>query len=344
MSDPAAQSPIVILAPGRMGDIVTAEPLFRQAHLEEPDREMIFITRPPYADILRACPFIKKIICKDTKAEIQAMKTEFPPDTKYIYINLDSGIKPPPPAPDRYPLDRLNTLSPSLFNQFQLANGLPATDAQPQFYLDESVPLPDVLPEKYVVFHCSSQGKSRQWQIERFQQLAEVCFARNIAVAEIGFAPVMNLDHPLYFPLCGKPDLHYSARIIRHAMALVGVESGMLHIANAFNIPGFILTGKLRDIPWYNYYCGNYRTGSNANLLRLYNGHPLELPLEPVQYALSRFLDGNPMSRTECDLFCLKYQLEMLQNKWYVRLANALARPFLLLKERQNFHRRARRR
>ena len=39
--------PIVILAPGRVGDIITAEPIFRQLHLAEPEREMIFITRPP---------------------------------------------------------------------------------------------------------------------------------------------------------------------------------------------------------------------------------------------------------------------------------------------------------
>lgn len=337
-------APIVILAPGRMGDIVTAEPLFRQIHLAEPEREMIFITRPPYADIMRTCPYIQKIICKNTKEEIQSAKTEFPPDTKYIYINLASGIELPPPKPDRYPLDHLNFQQPSLLNQFQRANGLPETDDQPQFYLDESVTLPESLPEKYVVFHCSSQGRSRQWHVEHFRQLAEMCFDRNIAVAEIGFDPMLKLDHPLYFPLCGNPDLHYSARIIRHAAALVGVESGMGHIANAFHVPGFILTGKLRDIPWYNYYCGNYRTGDLANLLRLYNAHPLELPLEPVKYALARFLDGNPMSRTECDIFCLKYQLDMLQNKWYHRLANILSRPFLLIKERQNFHRRARRR
>ena len=64
-----SSAPIVILAPGRMGDIVTAEPLCRQAHLQEPDREMILVTRPPYADIMRKCPYIQKIICKDTKEE-----------------------------------------------------------------------------------------------------------------------------------------------------------------------------------------------------------------------------------------------------------------------------------
>ena len=50
------------------------------------------------------------------------------------------------------------------------------------------------------------------------------------------------------------------------------------------------------------------------------------------------------MSRTECDVFCLKYQLTILQRKWYVRLLDFLARPFLLLQERLNFHKRARRR
>ena len=337
------QSPIVILAPGRMGDIVTAEPIFRQAHQAEPDREVIFVTRPPYADILRACPYISRIITKESKEDIQSITSEFPKDTKFIYINLKSGITPPPQTALQHPLDRLTKLSPSLLNTFQQCNGLPETDDAPRFYLDENVSLPDVLPEKYVVFHCCSQGKSRQWQIRKFQQLAECCFERNIAVAEIGFEPMLNMVHPLYLPLCGKPDLHYSARIIRHAMALVGVESGMLHIANAFSIPGFILTGKLRDKAWYNYYCGKYRTGDQANFLRFYNCHPLELPLEPAKYALSRFLDGTPLTRTECDIFCLQYQLEQLQNRWYVQLAKAASKPFLLLQERKNFHRRARR-
>ena len=307
---------------------------------------MILVTRPPYADILRCCPYISRIICKDSKEAIKAMTSEFPEGTKYLSVNLGKGpASSEVKTPDReYPLDRFNVQVPSLLNQFQRANGLPETDGQPKFYLDETVELPAELPEKYVVFHCSSQGKSRQWSMEKFRQLAEVCFARNIAVAEIGFEPVLHLDHPLYFPLCGNPDLHYSAKIIRHAAALVGVESGMLHIANAFDIPGFVLTGKLRDVPWYNHYCGNYRSGNAVNLLRLYDRHPLELPLEPVAYALERFLDGNPMSRTECDLFCLKYQLDMLHGKWYVRLAEMLAKPFLLLHERQNFHKRARRR
>lgn len=336
--------PIVILAPGRMGDIVTAEPIFRRAHEAEPEREMIFVTRPPYADILRSCPYISRIICRASKEAIQAIQAEFPAGTRYIYINLAGGPALPPPEPVRAFPDRLCVQEPSLLNQFQRANGLPESNDAPRFYLDETVKLPAELPEKYVVFHCSSQGKSRQWGMEKFRQLAEVCFARNIAVAEIGFEPVLNLKHPLYFPLCGNPDLHYSARIIRHAAALVGVESGMLHIANAFDIPGFVLSGKLRDMPWYNHYCGNYRSGNAVNLLRLYDRHPLELPLEPVAYALGRFLDGNPMSRTECDVFCLKYQLTILQRKWYVRLFDFSARPFLLLQERLNFHKRARRR
>lgn len=338
-------APTVILAPGRMGDMVTAEPIFRQAHLEAPDRPMILVTRPAYADIYRACPFISRIICKESKEEIQTVTSEFPAGTRFIYINLGGGAGPcPKPEPAKtYPLDRLKDRTPSLLTQFQRANGLPETDDTPCFYLDESVRLPEGLPEKYVVFHCSSQGKSRQWPPARFRQLAEICFARDIAVVEIGFDPVMKMDHPLYFPLCGNPDLHYSARIIRHAMALVGVESGMLHIANAFRIPGFILTGKLRQNPWYNHYCGGYRTGENANLLRMYNVNPLELPLEPVAYALNRFLDGDPMGRVECDVFCLKYQLEQLQNKWYMRLIRSLSRPFFLLRERQIFHQRGRR-
>ena len=54
MNPTAKIPPIVIVAPGRMGDIVTAEPIFRRAHEEEPQREVVMLTRPAFAEIMLA--------------------------------------------------------------------------------------------------------------------------------------------------------------------------------------------------------------------------------------------------------------------------------------------------
>ena len=349
MSSAADTPPIVILAPGRLGDIVTAEPIFRRAHEEEPQREVVLVTRPAFCSVMRACPYIARILVRDTKEEVRRAASEFPPGTRFLCVNCappENAGPPPaaatPPSPPETRCARLAGINPSLLNRFQAANGMPYSDEAAVFYLDESVEDPAGLPDEYLVFHCCSGGKSRQWQPEKFRALAECCFRRGVGVVEIGFGAVMKCDDPLYRPFCGDHDLHQVAKVIRGARALVGVESGMLHIANAFRVPGFVVTGALRGDLYYNYYCGMYRKPERVNFLRYYGLSAPELPVEPASYALERFLDGDPMSPEECDLFFLKYQLDEHRLSWHGRFFEALRTPWRRMRDAWIFSHRPR--
>ena len=154
---------------------------------------------------------------------------------------------------------------------------------------------------------------------------------------------MLKLDEPLYFPLCDGRDLHSIAAIIKRAKALVGVESSMLHLANALKVPGFVITGALKTMPWYTLYCGMYRKPENVNFIRYYGCPPMAVPVEPAAYVLGRFLDGSPLTPQECDAFFLKYQVEQMQRGWFSRLCRKLAEPYRRLRATLMFHKRPRR-
>ena len=328
---------IVILAPGRVGDIITSEPIFRKAHLNSPDKDIIFATRKEYADIMKHCPYITEIVILNDKHEFENFAAGFPEGTEIIRMNLPTSVPPLPATSDEYG----NTYS--LLNHAQHANNLELDNEEPQFYLAEETKLPDGLPEKYVVFHCCSNGKSRQWQPEKFRALAMECISSGIGVVEIGFDSIINIDDPLFFPLCGTRPMQEIAITIKHAIALVGIESSMAHIANCFHIPGFIVSGKLGNLPWYNLYCGMYGRLENLNIMRFYDSHPADMPIEPALYVFKRFLDGNPLTYLECDSYFLRCQIRLMNRKWYNKLFTKIFEPIKNIQASLLFNRRPRR-
>ena len=308
---------IVILAPGRMGDLIAAEPIFRRAHEAEPSRPMVLFTLPPYAEVMRYCPYLERIEVCANKAELRRLAAELPADCRVIKINFGGEVAGATPADN-------------LLHCFQLENRLPVTDDTARFYLSDagSAVLAD-LPPEYLVFHCCSGGKSRQWPLKNWRRLAEFCRSSGMPVVEVGYGSVLDLSGPGYFPRCGTVSLDEVGHIIRHAKAVIGVESGMLHLANALDTFGFVITGALRDLPEYNHYCGRYYRGENCNFLRFFNCNPFELPYAVVEKVVGEFLAGRTLSFLECENFLLKEQLAR-QDAAFLRRVRRAAGSFLL--------------
>ena len=144
---------------GRMGDIVAMEPAFRYLHERHPDRKFRWYTREPYRELLEFAPFIDEVVTVSGEEEYLARKAELPEGTISYEFNFRDphaprGAKPEANAPSR-----------SLLAQFSEAAGLNVPDDTPVFHFDPAVAAPE-LPAEYVVFHCTSQGRSRQWLVE----------------------------------------------------------------------------------------------------------------------------------------------------------------------------------
>ena len=327
-------APIVIVSPGRLGDLVTAEAIFRKAHEAEPERPVIFYTRPEFAAVMEHCPYISRIVHAE-KDGFTGFEEKFPAGSKFIKVNVSDVRMPEVSRPG---LDQTW----NLLNRFQNENSLPLQNDVSKFYLKSTERFAG-LPEKYIVFHCCSNGKSRQWPLKNWRKLAEFCIKEQMPVVEIGFGSVIKLDLPGYFDCCALGDLQDTAAIINHAQAMIGVESGMLHIANALDVFGFVVSGALHDVPEYNHYCGKYYERKNCNILRYFGRNPFELPYSTVERALEAFLDDTPLTAAECDMWCYRKQLEEEQNKWFSRLVQYVRLPWLKLEMARQFHCRPRR-
>ena len=305
---------------GRLGDIVTSEPIFRYLKARHPDRKLRWYTKADYVELLRYSPDIDEVVTVRDAEEYLELKRALPEGTISVELNFhrrgaDGKRRGAAPSGEEVP---------SLLAQFAVAAGLPPLDETPRFYFRPGLELSG-LPEGYVVFHCSSNGKNRQFPERHWRRLAEMFFAAGIPVVEIGVQPVLRLKHPLYQDRTGVMDLQLAAGIIAGSRLFVGVESGFGHIANATGAAAVIIGGKLDGCPYYNYYCGRFRRGEGIDLVRFYDVYSSAVPCEVVQTVLRRFIDGDPMSSAECERFCLLEQIERLHRTPAIRWARSVA-------------------
>ena len=314
---------LIVCMPGRLGDIVAAEPAFRRLREMYPDRHFVWYTKKNFAGIFRSAPFPDETVTfEDTQAWLAA-KASLPPDAVVYEFNL------------RLPRERTASqakMKPSgppamkLLHQFIAGTEIKIEDDAPRFYFDESAEAPEI-PGKYVVFHCASSGKHRQWQTAKWNTLADRVIRQGFKVVELGIVPVLTLKDPGVIRLSGRQDIHTAAKLIRGAALFVGVESGFAHIANAVGTFGVIVSGKLRRYPAYNLYTGNYAEGGRCNIAGFYDEFPDRLPVDVVAEPVLRALSGNAMRYDECRRFCLEKQVEFLRSRWYVKAAEFLSAP-----------------
>ncbi|MBO5307987.1 MAG: glycosyltransferase family 9 protein [Lentisphaeria bacterium] len=324
--------PVLVLGMlGRLGDIIAAEPAFRTLRAMYPERHFIWITSRAFSGVLRKAPYLDEIIEVADKEEYLTCRDAMPADAVIYEFNMgnkrNSNIPSHPgviPAP--YKTDAIK-----LLHCFTRPYGLQCQDETPQFYLDPESPMPE-LPDKYVVFHCTSNSKHRQWQQGKWNQLAKKCIDAGFHVVEIGIVPVVNLKSDKVIHQNGVVDLHIAAKIIRGSVCFIGMESGFGHMANSLGTPGVIITGKKRDdLPEYNLYTGNYSEyGTLGNLVRFYGQFPDAVPVQTVWEITERTLLGEPLSYDECTIYCLREQLKKLKSRWSFRLTE----PFYSLQSR----------
>ena len=312
---------LIVCMPGRLGDIVAAEPAFRRLREMYPDRHFVWYTKKNFAGIFRSAPFPDETVTfEDTQAWLAA-KASLPPDAVVYEFNLRLPRDLAPSAEKKFRDPGMK-----LLYNFIAGTEIKLEDDAPRFHIDETAEAPEI-SGKYVVFHCASGGKHRQWQTAKLNTLATQVIRQGFEVVELGIVPVLTLKDPGVIRLSGRQDIHTAAKLIRGADLFVGVESGFAHIANAVGTFGVIVSGKLRRYPAYNLYTGNYAEGGRCNIAGFYDEFPDRLPVDVVAEPVLRALSGDAMSYDECRTYCLLKQVEFLRSRWYVKTAEFLAAP-----------------
>jgi len=254
---------------GAMGDIIHALPAIASLKLAHPDGHLTWLIEPKWAPLLDANPFVDRVLYLrrgslgglfESWSALSRMRCDYAVDFQGL---LKSALAASAARPGRlYGFDpaQIRERSAAIFytdrifahaahvveRNLELAAALPARAAQPAGPV--SFPLPPGSPEgdlpsgDFVLASPLAGWASKQWPFDHYRALA----AR--LLAECGIPLVLNgpLGAPFHHV---EPALtHYSslAGLIyatRRAAAIVGVDSGPLHLAAALSKPGVAIFG-----------------------------------------------------------------------------------------------------
>ncbi len=254
---------ILVVRLSSMGDIIYTTPIVRCLKLQLPGAEIHFLIKPEFKYIYEGNPYLDKLLLlqvrlADTIQQIKAekydylidlhnnlrtsiikFKTNIPSSTfkkqplkKWLYLKWKWNLIPDKHLVERY-LETVAFLG--VKNDLQPIN----------YYLKQQYFLPDLLPAshlpKYVAFVIGATHFTKRMPNEK---VARICSEINHPIVLLGGKDVVNngeeiasfTDKKIY-NACGKLTLDQSVFILTKAEKVIGFDTGLTHIAEAFDRP-----------------------------------------------------------------------------------------------------------
>jgi ADP-heptose:LPS heptosyltransferase len=254
---------ILVIRFSSMGDIIYTTPVVRCLKQQLPNAEIHFLTKPAFRYIYDNNPYLDKLLLlkpslTDTIRDIKAEKYDYLVDLhtnlRTSIIKLRAGIKsftydkqrlrkwlslkfnlklvPPVHLVDRYlkavkPLGVVNDGQPINYyikNQYSLVDLLPATHQQ-----------------GFVAFVIGATHFTKRMPNAK---IISLCRQINLPIVLLGGNDVKANGHEIAAALgskvynaCGITTLDESVFLTSQAKRLIGFDTGLTHIAEAFNIP-----------------------------------------------------------------------------------------------------------
>ena len=246
-----------------MGDVIYTTPVVRCLKLQLPDAEVHFLTKPAFRYIYDNSPYTDKLLLlkpklADTISEIKAQNYDYIVDLhsnlRTAIIKLRTGIKS-----FTYDKQRIRkwlslkfnlNLIPSIhlvdrYLKSVKALGIKNDDLPINYYIKNEYQLSKLLPashlNSYIVFVIGATHFTKRMPNYK---ISSICNKIGLPVVLLGGADVQsNGDEiarsvgPLVYNACGKTTLDESVFIVSKAKRLLGFDTGLTHIAEAFNIP-----------------------------------------------------------------------------------------------------------
>jgi heptosyltransferase-3 len=288
---------IGVLLAQHLGDIVAAEPIIGGLHEKYKEAEIFWIIRKPFADLLAYHPGIKGLIVEENLfVSIWLMK--FSPFTQLFNLHLNdiryepnlSSVLENPKATE------LNITKENYYNNLSLLGifsalcDLKVADRAPKLYVgDTQFTLP--FGGNYWLMHRKSTDIAREWKDEHWIQLIDYLTKEHgINIVEIGIDSPLTCSNSQFLSLVGQTSILETAVLIRSAGFFLGIDSGPTHMANAFEIPAFIICGQFVNFKRYMSYSGAYTNKNIANIYFNPTGSAHELSYLEVLEALQNTL------------------------------------------------------
>ncbi|MBL4679038.1 MAG: glycosyltransferase family 9 protein [Mucilaginibacter sp.] len=254
---------ILVIRFSSMGDIIYTTPVVRCLKKQIPNAEVHFITKPAFKYIYDNNPYLDKLLLlkpslSDTIADIKAEKYDHIIDLhnnlrttiiklrtgmrsstynkqtvlKWLSLKLRKNLVPPVHLVDRY-LQTVKFLG-------------VVNDGQPiDYYIKKEYHLADLLPashqNSYTAFVIGATHFTKRMPNEKIIKICKdidgpVVLLGGDDVKANGDEIAQSLGEKIYNE-CGKTTLDESVFLVSKAKNIVGFDTGLTHIAEAFNRP-----------------------------------------------------------------------------------------------------------
>jgi len=252
---------ILVIRFSSIGDIVLTTPVLRCLRKQLPDAEIHFLTKQVFAPILAANPNVDKIqvlaqswdtmlhelkeenydLVIDLHHNIRTMRIKkalnveahsFPKLNfeKYVYVNLKWNILPKKHIVDRY-METVSTL------------GVKPDGKGLEYYIpkEEEVPLSDIPAAHHAGYYGFVIGAAlgtKQYPAHHWKKLCEQLDHPIILLGgkedQAMGEEIAAVDPVKIYNACGKFSINESADLVRRARIIVSNDTGLMHIAAAF--------------------------------------------------------------------------------------------------------------
>ncbi len=282
-----------------MGDIVACEPVARYLKFNHPTAHIAWAVHPAFRELVDTNPFIDETITLDCLTDWMKLRSHTSSD-KIIDLHANYRICQHCliPLVKRHGNPFVTVYDwfdhGALLEAFSVGAGLPRLSAQPRLYVGEeheaAVDALD-LPEKFCVIHRVSNDSNKDWTEAGWQAVVPLLRDRfGLEVIEVGAGRSSILPKPLdgTIDLVNRLPMLQTAEVIRRARLFIGIDSGPAHFANALQVPGVVLLGRLSYFRQYSPFTGFYASASPlVKIVRHLTGKTYQLTIEEVSEAIS---------------------------------------------------------
>jgi len=255
-----AEGGILVVRLSAMGDIIHTLPAVAAIKQNHPDLRLTWLVEPRWPPLIEGNPFVDRVVVLrrrsaggliETYRELRSERYEFAVDFQGL---IKSALSARAAGPDRiYGFDesQVRERMAAVFYTHKTASGAMhivdrnldlalacGAGAQPA---ERVFPLPAGRPEgelpegDFVLASPLAGWRSKQWPMEHYRQLGERLRQ------ELGIPLVLN--GPPDSGLPHQSELPGLIHATRRALAVVGVDSGPLHLAAALGKPGVAIFG-----------------------------------------------------------------------------------------------------
>ncbi len=259
-----------------IGDIVLTTPVLRCLKQQVPGAELHYLTKKAFANILEANPYVDKVhvLDKDLGSLIHALKVEDFDRVIDLHSNLRSARVKFGLGVRSQSFSKLN-LEKWLMVRFKI-NRLPdvhivdrymdtvrhlgvVNDGKGLDYFipeDDEVDLASIPFRDYTGIVIGAAHATKRLPLRKLQELVQKLDGGVVLLGGkedmANGEKIRDVAPQKVFNACGKFNLHQSASLVRQARSIITHDTGLMHIAAAFNKPIVSVWGN--TIPGFGMY------------------------------------------------------------------------------------------